>query len=235
MRRHHQLPRYGLAVLRVGFIAAVLLYAAVILSADTNSNVVVDTNSTASEEIPKLRPPLPEIPPTFWERHQNGVLAGAIVLVLAAGLGIWYLTRPKPPVLISPLALAREALEPLRGQPETGAILSKVSQVVRYYFGARFGLPPGELTTTEFSRAVAGVTVLGPDLAASVSQFLRVCDERKFAPQPVQPPIGAVIQAAKLIDQAESQQSAATNRSAGASPASPPLMKQAGQSSGTHP
>jgi hypothetical protein len=40
-----------------------------------------------------------------------------------------------------------------------------------------------------------------------VAGFLLQCDERKFAPQPVQPPLGAVTQATQLIDQAETRRS----------------------------
>ena len=56
------------------------------------------------------------------------------------------------------LVQARAALEPLRGQSENGALLSRVSQILRHYVAAAFDLPPGELTTVEFCGAIASHT-----------------------------------------------------------------------------
>jgi hypothetical protein len=177
-------------------------------SADTNGNNSTGTNGISADEIPPLRPPLPGMPPSLWEEHRGLILAaGGLVLALGGGLG-WYLTRPKPQVPQTPLAHAREELEPLRNQPETGLVLSKVSQAVRHYFGTAFSLPPGELTTAEFCRAIERADKVGPELGTAVEEFLHRCDERKFAPMPVQPPLGAVNQATSLIDQAESRRAA---------------------------
>jgi hypothetical protein len=189
----------------VAVVVGLWLLGAVGFCAEVNPDTITPTNSEASDEIPKLRPPVPELEPTFWEQHRLGVACGAGALALTGALGAWWLVRPKPPVPAPPVTQAREALEPLRSQPETGVVLSRVSQVVRHYFAAAFNLPPGELTTTEFCRAIAGVEKLGPELPSAVAQFLRQCDERKFAPLPAQPPLGAVSQAAAFIDQAETR------------------------------
>ena len=49
-------------------------------------------------------------------------------------------------------------------RPEDGALLSQVSQILRHYVVAAFDLPPGELTTAEFCRAIAGHARIGPEL-----------------------------------------------------------------------
>ena len=98
------------------------------------------------------------------------------------GVAIWWATRPKPPVIIPPEVQARGDLESLRKLAEDGRVLSKVSQAVRRYFGAAFALPPGELTTAEFCRAMAANDQVGSELSTTTSDFLRRCDERKFAP-----------------------------------------------------
>jgi hypothetical protein len=153
-----------------------------------------------------LRPPHAEIPPTFWEQYGLWViLCGVLVLGLVC-VAAWFLTRPKPPVIVPPEVQARQALEPLRQQPEDGALLSRLSQILRRYVIAAFDLPPGELTTTEFCRAIAGHDPVGPDLSATLSEFFRQCDQRKFAPPPAPaPPFGAVAQALNLIDQAQAR------------------------------
>jgi len=185
---------------------AILITGTAGVCADVDLGSPAQTNS-AGDDIPKLRPPLPQIPETIWDEHRLELSCAAVAAAIAAFLAIWRLTRPKPPVVVAPVAQAHAELESLRTQPETGAVLSKVSQVVRHYFTGAFGLPPGELTTTEFCRAIGTVDKLDPDLASGVAGFLRQCDERKFAPQPVQPPLGAVTQATQLIDQAETRRS----------------------------
>ena len=99
------------------------------------------------------------------------MVAGGLVLVLVAAGAIWFLLRPKPAPPVPPATAARQALESLRQQPETGAILSRVSQVVRLYFGAAFGLPPGEHTTAEFCNSLNAAQEPGQE-----SEIAAFCD-----------------------------------------------------------
>ena len=160
---------------------------------------------TSPDDIPPLRPPHAEIPPTFWEQYSLWVILFGVLLLGLVCAAAWLMTRSKPPVVVPPEVQARQALEPLRQQPEDGALLSRVSRILRRYVIAAFGLPPGELTTTEFCRAIAGHDQIGPDLSVVLSEFLRQCDQRKFSPPTPAPPFSAVAQALKLIDQAQSR------------------------------
>ncbi len=165
-----------------------------------------DAASTIStNDIPPLRPPHAEIPPTFWEQHGLWVVLFGVLLLGLVCAAAWFLTRPKPPVIVPPEVQARQALEPLRRQPEDGALLSRVSQILRRYVTVAFDLPPGELTTAEFCRAIAGHGQIGPELSTALSEFFRQCDQRKFAPPAPAPPFGAVAQALKRIAQAQSR------------------------------
>jgi hypothetical protein len=163
------------------------------------------TNAPANDEIPPLRPPHAEIPATFWDQYGGWVILAGVLVVALVGVAIWFLTRPKPPVVVPPEVLARKALEPLRLQTEDGALLSRVSQVLRHYVAAAFDLPPGELTTAEFCGAITGHPLIGPGLSAALSAFLRSCDQDKFSPPAPVPPLSAVAQALKLIDQAQAR------------------------------
>jgi hypothetical protein len=159
-------------------------------------------NSNSVDEIPALRPPRGELAPTFWE--QNGfwvALIGALALALVC-IGVWWLARPKPAEIVPPSVQARRSLEPLRSQAEDGQVLSRISQILRHYFAAVFNLPAGELTTSEFCRAIQASEQAGPELSSRVSRFLEQCDERKFALSPPRPPLGAVDRAMELIEQA---------------------------------
>jgi hypothetical protein len=169
------------------------------------------TNTPASDEIPPLRPPHAELPPGFWEQHTSLAVFLGLLLVILVGVGIWLLTRPKPVIVVPPEVGARAALGLLRDRPEDGLLLSRVSQVLCHYVTAAFGLPPGELTTAEFRRAVAGCASIGPDLAAALSDFLRQCDERKFSPPAPAPPLSAVDYASKLIDQSQARRASVSS------------------------
>ncbi len=168
------------------------------------------------EKIPPLFPPRGPLPPGWWEQYGIWVILAAAALLLLIAATVWLLLRPKPPVVIPPETQARQTLEALRTEPETGAVLSRVSQVVRGYFRIAFHLAEGELTTSELCRALETAPEPAPELKAEVARLLRECDERKFAPAPVQnaahapqkgaprnAPLGAVSRALKLIEQAE--------------------------------
>ena len=163
------------------------------------------TNSQGPEDIPPLRPPHAEIPATFWDQYSGWVILAGVLVVALVGAAIWFLTRPKPPAVVPPEVQARKALEPLRLQTEDGALLSRVSQVLRHYVAAAFDLPPGELTTAEFCGAITGHPLIGPELSAALSAFLRLCDQDKFSPPAPIPPLSAVAQALKLMDQAQAR------------------------------
>jgi hypothetical protein len=161
-------------------------------------------------EIPELRPPHGELAPTYWEQHGTVVVLCGVLFLILIGVGIWFLTRPKPPIIVPPEVLARQALEPLGQRPEDGALLSQVSHILHQYVTAAFNLPPIELTTAEFCRAIGGHEQIGPDLSTALSEFLLKCDQRKFSPPAPAPPLSVVDQALKLIEQAQARLTART-------------------------
>ena len=134
-----------------------------------------------SNDAPPLQPALPEIPPTLWEQHGVLIMVLGIMLIALLAAAIWWLLQPKPPVPVPIEIQTRNELELLSLPAEDGKTISRVSQVLKHYFAVAFGLPPVEMTTTEFNRAVAASEKVGSELAASVSEFLRQCDERKFS------------------------------------------------------
>ena len=158
-----------------------------------------------ADEILKLLPPHAEIPPTFWEQHGVQVVIGGLALLGLLILLIRRLARPLPVLDTPPEARARWALEALHSKPEDGEILSRVSQILRHYFGAVYPLPPGELTTTDFCRAADNCPAIGAELAAATGEFLHECDRRKFAPIPPAGEADAVVRALALVEKSETR------------------------------
>jgi hypothetical protein len=155
-----------------------------------------------SEDAPPLLDPLPEIPPTFWEQHGILVVTASLVFIALLGILLWWLLQPKPSAPVPIEARTRQELEALAREPMNAQTLSKLSRCLRRYFAAVFGLPPGELTTTEFNRAFAAQTTVGSELVAAVGEFLQRADERKFAPG-ASGDSGAMQQALELFERGE--------------------------------
>jgi hypothetical protein len=174
------------------FVFAAILFTAPQLFAQTSTNT-----------LPALAPPYGEIPPTFLEQHETTIIVGSFTFLAFAFLFLRAMLRPETPVILPPEILARQALAKLQPQPETGKILSEVSQILRHYLIAAFELPAGELTTAEFCTALATHEKIGPALAKSISNFLHDCDRAKFSKSPAAAPLNAAIGALELVSCAE--------------------------------
>ena len=175
------------------------------LSAQSATNIVPSLAPAHSEMLPPLAPAYGEIKPTLWEQHGTAVLIAGFVLIALAGLIGWLICRSKPAVVVPPDILVRRSLMKLQSQPENGNVLSEISQTLCRYIITAFKLPSGELTTSEFSAALAANQQVGPELAQSVSGFLRECDERKFSTRNSPAPLNAASRALELVGQTESR------------------------------
>lgn len=183
-----------------------------------------ETNGPSDAPTSSLRPPRGEIPPSFWELYGAWLILGSVVAVVVMAFVIWFITRPKPVTPVPFSVQARQELEPLRQLPEDGALLSRTSQIVRHYLAAMFNLASEERTTTEFSGAVLGDPRVGPALAGDVSEFLRICDLRKFAPGAPAASSGTVDRALLIIDRAEGRLAELKRPSAPVPGARPPAL-----------
>lgn len=183
------------------------------------------TNAITTNATSVLVPPYGELPPTIPEQLQavtaqhpiSVALAGLGTIALAV-LGVWLVFRPRSATSVPPAVQAQQKLDTLRRQPEDGAVLSRISQVVQNYFIAAFQLPPGELTTTEFSDSLSGHEAIGKDLSMAVIRLLRDCDDRKFSTARALAPLDAANQGLKLVAQAEQRRNQSSHRNANPRP-----------------
>jgi hypothetical protein len=189
-----------------GWCARVL--AVMLMFFSSAAGLPAQTNEPAGEPIPPLVPPRSEIPPTFWEQNRKWILVTGVVSLGVVSGAAWALSRPKRRAPLPPAIQATRTLEGLRQEPETGLVLSRISQVLRRYMLDAFSLTAGELTTTEFSQLIENHPGIGREVASPITEFLRLCDLRKFAPGIPQSPIGAVARALELIRMAEARREA---------------------------
>ena len=181
--------------LRVSRVPFLFLTLPVLLVAATNAPDALSSS---------LLPPRGEIPPTFWEQYGAWVVLLSVLVAAAIVLVAWWLTRPNPARPVPWAVLARQELELLRREPQDGIFLSRVSQVLRRYIAAAFGLPSGESTTSEFCRALLGSGQIGSELSQEMCDFFKQCDLRKFSPPP--PPLAtfdAITRALSIVEKAE--------------------------------
>jgi hypothetical protein len=159
-----------------------------------------DTNA-----LPALAPPYGELPPSFWAQHETAIIVGgfALLAVVLLFLRVWL--RPEMPVIVPPEMLARRTLEKLQAQPEDGKVLSEILQTLRRYISTVLEFPNTELTTAEFSAALAGNKKINAEIAQAVSNFLRECDVQKFSPTNSTIPLGAVKRAEGFVAQIQQQ------------------------------
>lgn len=157
------------------------------------------------DEAPELRPIRAELPPTFWERHAGTVILYSVEGVAFVGLIAWLFLKPKPRAVVPIEIQTREELEALRKQSEDGTTLSNVSRCLRRYFAVAFDLPPGELTTAEFSRALMTNEKINSSLADRVIAFLQQCDVAKFSPAQWMSAGSSIAEALEIVTQSEAR------------------------------
>jgi hypothetical protein len=119
----------------------------------------------------------------FW-----WLVGGAGVAVLAVAAWWWWRGRAARPdaVALPPHVTALRALQRLRGDPRTTPaeierFYVAVSDVLRTYLEARFGLHAPERTTEEFLRDLESGDGLARAHRSELERFLSQCDLVKFA------------------------------------------------------
>jgi hypothetical protein len=168
-----------------------------------------------------LNPPYAEIPPSLWEQYGAWLIAGAFLLLALTVVAIAWKLRPKPQVMVPIEVRTRQELELLRQRPEDGQTLSLISRSLKRYLTVAFELSREEMTTAEFSRALGDNGRIGRELAAQASEFLRRCDQLKFAPDPSQSESGWIDQAFTIFESGETRRAVLK----AANVAKPPVIK----------
>ena len=115
-------------------------------------------------------------------------IAGLLILT-AIGWGLWYLTRTgkislfqKPVIPPETLALQKlAAIRPLIAEGRVREFVEKISDILRSYLEARFGLLAPRLSTEEFLYEARKADSLGVTRRSVLGEFLFRCDSVKFA------------------------------------------------------
>ncbi|MEQ1861484.1 MAG: DUF4381 family protein [Chthoniobacteraceae bacterium] len=136
----------------------------------------------ALPEIRDIAPPVDVFPWPPWM-----VAIGVLLLLLLLLLLVWFIARAirrHAPSPLTPRAVALRDLETLRNDVnrlDPYAFSVRVSDVLRGFVGAQFGLRAKEQTSPEFLASIAGAPQFGDDDRALLARFLEKCDLIKFA------------------------------------------------------
>jgi len=155
------------------------------------------TNELADqEEIPPLRPPKPELLPTFWEQHGVLILVLSVLALLLLAL-LWNVIRRKrPPLMPAPAETARTALAGLEGRAVDVRLHDDVSAILRFYFVSALNLSGQALTNRELCNAIDHA---GPEACVKARLLLLALDQHRFDPELHQPVANAVDEALAVV------------------------------------
>ncbi|MCE9609591.1 MAG: DUF4381 family protein [Chthoniobacter sp.] len=162
-------------------------------SASASILAVLATPAPSAAPAPPATPPPPEIkdiapPLDVWPYPLWMTLAAAALALLILGLLVWLIVRwvkrrpATPPP--TPREVAIAALEKLRPEvavQEPYTFSFAVSDVLRTYIGAQFGLHAREQTSVEFLSEISRTGRFSDADRSLIAQFLVHCDMIKFA------------------------------------------------------
>jgi len=140
-------------------------------------------DTPAPVELRDIAPPLDVFPYPLWMVLTVAGIALVVLGVLAWMLFHWVRRRQVPP-LPTPRGLALRELEKLRAQVRTAepyAFSFAVSDVLRSFIGAQFGLHAREQTSPEFLAAITQANRFHESERSLLAVFLEKCDLIKFA------------------------------------------------------
>jgi len=139
--------------------------------------------SALPAEIRDIAPPIDVFPYPLWM-----IILAACIAAAVLGVIVWLLVRrirrrPPPPPL-TPRQVALRALEALRAQApvmDPYAFSIAVSDVLRAYIGAAYGLHARRQTSPEFLAAISSHPNFSDADRSLLGSFLERCDLIKFA------------------------------------------------------
>lgn len=140
-------------------------------------------DAPAPVEIKDIAPPVDVFPYPLWMVLTAAGLALIVLGVLAWLLVRWFKNRPAP-LPPTPRARAMAELEKLRGQVQTAepyAFTFAVSDVLRSFIGAQFGLHAREQTSPEFLAEISQAGRFSDADRSLIAEFLVHADMIKFA------------------------------------------------------
>ena len=139
-----------------------------------------------SMDLRPARPALAELQGPWLQRHWPWLAAGLAALIAIGAGGVVWLRRAEERARVTAYdrALARLQRIERRGLPqaaELDAWYVELSDIVRRYIEARFGLRAPERTTEEFLSEAGRSAQLSKPHRELLSAFLERCDRVKFA------------------------------------------------------
>jgi hypothetical protein len=150
----------------------------------------VPISPVATPSPPDIRGIVPAQPYDLPSWNVLWIALGLAGLLLAAW-ALWHFfarsrVRPRPPPLLTPREIAGRRLRELAQQADTldpRIFGVEVSNVLRTYIGAQFGLHPERQTSPEFLTSIMRASAFSDAEKALLAEFLEQSDLLKFARQ----------------------------------------------------
>lgn len=138
------------------------------------------------DELRPPRPALPALQGPWLQRHWPWLAGGVAAVAALGGLAFAWLRRAEARARETAFDRAAARLDRLRrqGLPDAAGLDAwyvELSDIVRRYIEARFGLRAPERTTEEFLAEAGRSAELSPPHRELLSAFLERCDRVKFA------------------------------------------------------
>lgn len=136
-----------------------------------------------TNELREIRGPVDL--PDPWRWVERGGVAALVVALAVLGFWLWWRRRRQEVALEAPdpAVIAWDKIEAAAVlRPEAKPYVHAVSEAVRGYLEARFGLQAPDRTTEEFLAELSAKPVLDARHQEALAGFLGQCDLIKFAP-----------------------------------------------------
>jgi len=138
---------------------------------------------SVAPEIRDIAPPIDVFPYPLWMVISAGLIAAILLGLLTWWIVRWMRRRPPVPPP-TPRAAAVRALEALRAKVEVldpYQFSIEVSDVLRGFVTAQFGLPATQQTSPEFLASISATPRFSAEDRDLIERFLERCDLIKFA------------------------------------------------------
>ena len=186
--RHTALPPTPILawILRISSVPAFVATAVAAITGQSPQGTAAKSSAAPELEIRDIAPPVDAFPYPPWMIATAAALCGLVLGALIWLFIRWLRNRPAPPPLSARAAALRQ-LEALRNETQKREAYSfsiVLSEILRTFISAHFGLQAVHQTSSEFLAAAAHSDRFSEEDRSLLARFMAKCDLIQFARVP---------------------------------------------------